>query len=312
MNNRVLKTALLIPLLACILAMMSGCATMDFVTGREVNNLYQLKDDIQMGGDMYRELLAEARKDGTRIDQDPVRTKKIKSMVNKIAFVSHLPTLPYEAAYIQTNIVNAFALPGGKVIICEGLLDPKDGLVKDDDELAAVIAHEIAHVTCRHSTEELTRQLPMNLLLLGGAIYAEAKGKEDLTLALGGVFLIYQGFVVTKYSRSDEREADLVGLEYMARAGYDPRAAVRLWNRAALASGRENKLLSLMSTHPDSGDRAQTLENHLVHVMPIYERTKRGRLEPAPQHATDGNANPVQDGTAAKSRGELHTPKTAR
>jgi predicted Zn-dependent protease len=311
MNRGTTRKLLCLPLFACVALVMSGCATMDFVTGKQVNNLYELSDDVRMGSDMYREILGEARKNNTRVDNDPARTKKIRNMVNKIAFVSHLPSLPYEVAYLQTNIVNAFALPGGKVIICEGLLDPKDGLVKDDDELAAVIAHEIAHVTCRHSTEELTRQLPMNLLLLGGAIYAEAKGKEDLTLALGGVFLLYQGFILTKYSRDDEREADLVGLEYMARAGYDPRAAVRLWNRAALASEGENKLLSLMSTHPRSAERANLLESHLAQVEPIYERTKKGRPEPAPQHTGEGGSD-GSSGAAARSGGEFYTPRSAR
>jgi predicted Zn-dependent protease len=145
-------------------------------------------------------------------------------------------------------------------------------LVADEDELAAVIGHEIAHVTCRHTTEEMTRQLPMQLILMGGAIYAEAKGDDDLALALGAGFLVYQGLILPKYSRTDEAEADAVGLMYMAKAGYDPRAAVRIWQRAAERES-DPGLFAMFSSHPTNKARRKALEARLPEAMEEYRKT---------------------------------------
>ena len=117
----------------------------------------------------------------------------------------------------------------------------------------------------------MTRQLPMQILLIGGAIYAEAKGNDDLALALGAGFLVYQGLILPKYSRTDEAEADAVGLLYMARAGYDPRAAVRIWERAA---ERENDpgLFAMFSSHPSNKARRKALHDMLPKAMEEYRK----------------------------------------
>ncbi|HMP74910.1 MAG TPA: M48 family metallopeptidase [Kiritimatiellia bacterium] len=257
----------LLPLLAV------SCATVDPVTGRRTRNMYLIEDDIQMGRQVKADVVKSMREGGVPINADGRTVAKLQDMVNRIAAVSHLPDLPFEVTLFQTNIVNAFAAPGGQMGVFTGLYHPEIGLVKDDDELAAVIAHEIAHVTCRHTTESLTRALPMQMLLIGGSIYAEAKGKEDLALALGAGFLVYQGLVLPKFSRKDESEADAVGLMYMARAGYDPRAAVRIWERAA-ARGKDPKLFAMFSSHPTDRDRAEALRKLLPQAMEEYERAR--------------------------------------
>ncbi|MBU1692964.1 MAG: M48 family metallopeptidase [Verrucomicrobia bacterium] len=265
-----LRTALL-PVLALGLV---SCSTIDPVTGKKVKNLWSINDDIELGTDFYKDVKKWARDEKVGVNKDPERVQQLERVTQRIAAVSHLPGLPYEVILLHTNEVNAMALPGGKLIVLEGLYDPEDGLVRDEDELAAVLAHEIAHVNCRHSTEELTRNLPWELLLLGGALYAEAKDDEDLQAIFGGAFLFYQGLIVTKYSRKDEREADRVGLMYMARAGYDPRAALRLWQRAAKEESKFNRALSFLSTHPSSKDRARDLEEHLPEALAAYEAAK--------------------------------------
>jgi predicted Zn-dependent protease len=278
-------------LLVCFVALiiMSGCATVDFVTGREVSNLYSVNDDIKFGEDIYKEMMAGMQKERCPMDNDPKKVRELKEMMQRISSVSHLPDLPYSVTLMHTNIVNAFALPGGKVVVFEGLYDPKKGLVRDEQELAAVVAHEVAHVVCRHSTEQMTRNLPYELLLLGAAIYAEAKDDDELKTILGGAFLVYNGIIVTKYSRKDEREADRIGLEYMARAGYDPAAAVRLWKRVDKEMGSEPGVLNLLSTHPTSKDRYMDLEKQLPAALEIYARTRSGHPEAAPRRvdATD-------------------------
>ena len=169
-------------------------------------------------------------------------------------------------------MVNAFAFPGGNVMVFEGLWDPQEGLVQTVDELAAVIAHEIAHVNCRHSTEAMTREMLPNLLLAGGMIWAEIEEDEDLQLLFGGLMLVHNGLIVTKYSRVDELEADRVGMLYMAKAGYDPAAAPRVWERLAGASDNQlEKVLSIFSTHPRDFKRTKELRKHLAEAQALYQ-----------------------------------------
>lgn len=235
--------------------------------------MYLIQDDVQMGREVMADAIATMRKEGAAINRDPVELAKLRTMVRRITSVSHLPDLPYEVTLFETNIVNAFAAPGGQVGVFSGLYHPEMGLVKDDNELAAVIGHEIAHVTCRHTTESLTKQMPLQLVMLGASIYAEAKGKENLALALGAGFLVYQGLLLPKFSRADEAEADAVGLMYMAKAGYDPNAAIRIWERAA-ARGNDSKLTALFSSHPTDANRAKELRKILPQAMEEYERAK--------------------------------------
>lgn len=260
----------------CFLLMtvlLSSCASVDPVTGRQVQNMYLIEDDIQMGREVLADVVKTMRKEGVHINQDAPRLAALQEMVKRITAVSHLPDLPYEVTLFETNIVNAFAAPGGQMGVFSGLYHPEIGLVKDDDELAAVIAHEIAHVTCRHTTEALTREMPVQLILLGASIYAEAKGKEDLAAALAAGFLVYQGLILPKYSRRDEAEADVVGLMYMAKAGYDPRAALRIWERAA-ARGKDPKLFALFSSHPTDQERAAALRKRMPEAMALYEQAR--------------------------------------
>lgn len=250
---------------------LSACASVDPVTGRAVRNLYLIEDDVQLGREVMADAVKQMRESGVKLNADRKRVNQVENMVRKIAAVSHLPELPYEVVVFETNIVNAAAAPGGQIMVFAGLYDPKEGLVADEDELAAVIGHEIAHVTCRHVTEEMTRQLPMQLILLGGAIYAEAKGDDDLALALGAGFLVYQGLLLPKYSRMDEAEADAVGIMYMAKAGYDPRAAIRIWQRAAEREG-DPGLFAMFSSHPSNKARRKALEALLPEAMEEYRK----------------------------------------
>ena len=273
----------------------SGCGTIDVVTGRQVNNLWKIEDDVRMGADMFRDMRTAAAKEGVPINQDRASVERIQRITRRIAAVSHMPDLPYEVVLLQTNIVNAMAMPGGKITVFEGLYKGKDRMVTSDDELAAVIAHEIAHVTCRHSTEEMTRRMPLDLLLMGGAIYAEAKGDEDLQMIFGGAFMIYQGFIVTKYSRRDEAEADAIGLMYMARAGYDPRAAETLWKRMAKEEGGSIPVLSLLSTHPASEWRANHLAKQMPAAISVYEQVRAGHPPPPYVQPRDPAGQPVRN-----------------
>ena len=260
-------------LAAGLLALASGCATTDFVTGQSVQNIYSLDEDVQLGREFYKETVDELKKEKAPINQDPVRVALVREITANVAAVANVTNLPYEATFVgDPEIVNAYAFPGGNLMVFEGLWDPKEGLVQTVDELAAVIAHEIAHVNCRHSTEAMTREMLPNLLLAGGMIWAEIEDNEDMQLLFGGLLLVHDGLIVTKYSREDEKEADIVGMTYMAKAGYDPAAAIRVWERLAGASDNQaEKVLSIFSTHPRDFKRAERLRAHLAEAQALYQ-----------------------------------------
>lgn len=251
----------------------SGCATTDYVTGSSVNNMYSIEEEVQLGREFHKQVLAEVRSENVPVIKSGERFDLLEDMVKNIAEVAHIKTIPYRVTYIgDPDIVNAFAFPGGQMMVFDGLWNEDEGLVETVDELAAVIGHEIAHVNCRHSTEAMTRELVPNLLLAGGMIWAELEDEDDLQLVFGGAMLLYDGLIVTKYSRDDEFEADRIGMMYMAQAGYNPEAAPRIWER--LASGGENQLdkaLSIFSTHPRDAQRARELQKYLPEAMALYE-----------------------------------------
>ena len=266
--------SLLCPLVAAAgLALASGCATVDLVTGQDVQNMYSLDEEIQLGRSFYGEIVKELKSENAPIDRDPVRVALVREITDQIVAVAHATNLDYKATFVgDPDFVNAYALPGGNILVFEGLWNPKEGLVRTVDELAAVVAHEIAHVNCRHSTEAMTREMLPNLLLAGAAIWAEIEEEDDAQLILAGAMLAYNGLVVTKYSRVDELEADRVGMFYMAQAGYDPAAAPRVWERLAGATDSQlEKTLSIFSTHPRDYKRAQELRKHLPEAQALYE-----------------------------------------
>ncbi|QHI68398.1 M48 family metallopeptidase [Tichowtungia aerotolerans] len=253
-------------------AVLVGCSTIDPVTGLQTRNMYSLDQDVGIGSKVYDQTLEEMRARGVPINEDRARVAQLQGMVNRISAASDLPDLPYEVSLIQTNIVNAMAAPGGKIMVYEGLWDPEKGLTKDDDEIAAVIAHEIAHVNARHSTEAMTRSLPVNILATVGVIAAKDTDYEQFAqiVAAGGLFL-YNGIWMTRYSRENEMEADAVGMMYMAKAGYDPRAAIRIWERASQQRTGEDPAASIFSTHPPDAARLAALRARLPEALRIYQ-----------------------------------------
>ena len=168
----------------------------------------------------------------------------------------------WEVKVFASDDVNAFALPGGKVGVYTGLLK----VTETPDQLAAVIGHEIAHVIAGHSNERVSQQqvtsvgLTMAQVLVGGGV-----GGDTLMSALGAGA---QYGVLLPFSRAHESEADLVGLDYMAKAGFDPRQAVALWKNMAKAGGQ--KPPEFASSHPSDATRIRQIEERLPMDVPVY------------------------------------------
>ncbi len=171
----------------------------------------------------------------------------------------------WEVNLIGSRQVNAFCMPGGKIAFFSGILD---ALKLTDDEVAMVMGHEIAHALREHARERIAKsqitQLGASLLgeLVGGGRYA-------------GAFQLGGNLLSLKFSRDEESEADVVGLDLAARAGFDPRAGISLWQKMAAANSRAP--LEFLSTHPAGESRIREIEKHLPDVMPLYERARSGR-----------------------------------
>ena len=174
----------------------------------------------------------------------------------------------WEVSVIDAPEINAFCMPGGKIAFYTGLLDK---LALTDDEVAMVMGHEIAHALREHARERMGKSaVTRSAAQLGGALLAGILGIDPRitdTVARGGATLL-----TLEFSRDDESEADLVGMELAARAGYDPRAGVSLWQKM----GRLDKDSppQWLSTHPSGNNRIAEIEKNLPQVLPLYERAR--------------------------------------
>lgn len=209
------------------------------------------------------------------ISADPVAQARVERVGRRIAEAvgTDLPHAEWEFVVFEgPQMVNAFALPGGKVGVFAGLL----ALCETDDELATVIGHEIAHVTARHGAERMSQNILTGALAVGTAVLTEGSRHRDLwRLAYGGAAIGAR----LAFSRGHEKEADYIGLRYAAKAGYDPRAAISFWQRLAGArDGQEGgapRLKALLSTHPSNRDRIAALEAAMPAVLPLYEQAQK-------------------------------------
>ena len=259
-----------------------GCAT-DPVSGKSSYNLYTMDDDIKMGTQAMGQNIAQMKKARCPINADPARVAQLNGIVHRLGAVTHYPNLPYTVTLFHTNIVNAAAFPGGPMMVFEGLYDPKKGLVCDEEEMAAVMGHELAHVNCRHTTKRLSVVSPAVLAVEVGAAVLAAKDQEQWAEVLAAGFAVTGALVLPAYSRKDEAQADAVGLMYMAKAGYDPRAAPRIWQRAmqqrANRSGGSDSLtggFNLFADHPSDKARYDALIKLLPAAMAEYAKAHGG------------------------------------
>lgn len=250
--------------LACVLG---ACATTTSPTGRtQYVGAVSQEQLNQLGAQAFAEV--KAKKAQT---SDARQRGYVGCVVN--AIVARLPaqwrSTGWEYAVFVDKEPNAFALPGGKVGVYTGIFT----VAKNQDQLAAVIAHEVGHVVSRHHEERITRQMQTQTGLglisaLLGARYGE--GVAQTTNQLGGVAA--QGLFVLPNSRTQESEADVVGQQLMAQAGFDPRAAVGLWQNMVAASG--GRPPEWLSTHPDPQSRLKEMGNRATDLMPVYQQAR--------------------------------------
>ena len=223
----------------------------------------------------YAQLLQQAASQNALGPKDSAQVKRLRAIAQRIipfavVWNPRARDWQWEVNLIGSRQVNAFCMPGGKIAFYSGILTQ---LKLSDDEVAMVMGHEVAHALREHARKRMGKSaVTQGAARLGGAVVASVLGIDPrLTdaAARGGANLL-----TLEFSREDESEADLVGMELAARAGYDPRAGVTLWQKMGAAN--KNAPPQWLSTHPSGKSRIKEIEANLPKVLPLYERARRG------------------------------------
>lgn len=241
-------------------------------TGRRQLLLYPDADVAQLGLASFDEL-----KKQEKIDTDPALNRYVGCVA--LAVTSEIPaqyqtrTASWEVVLFDSPQINAFALPGGRIGVYSGLLK----VAKDQDQLAAVLGHEVAHVLAKHSNERLSNSQVANLgMVAADMALGESPARQSAMAALGlGVQVGY----LLPYGRAQESEADVLGLQLMARAGFQPEAAVSLWQNMSKAT-RNQPTVEFLSTHPSDERRIAQLQARLAAVRAEYEQARAAGRNP--------------------------------
>lgn len=238
------KRMLCLTLLVAV-SVLAGCAV-NPVTGRSELAIYEMseKEEIDIGQKAFPSAIQQMQGE---VD-DPALQAYVGKVGKKLAAVSHRPQLPYRFAVVNDSTPNAFAMPGGAIAITRGLLVG----MENEAQLAAVLGHEIAHVTARHAAQGIQRGMLLNL---GVTILGEAAGGYGVLARQGGQ--LAATLIDNSYSREQETESDRLGIDYMVRAGYNPQGSVQLQEFLLKQSGENDPawIAGLFRTHPFSKDR---------------------------------------------------------
>lgn len=223
-----------------------------------------------MASESYTEMKKAAQQEGI-LNEDEALLRRVRAVASRIepqtrVFRVDAPGWNWEVNVLQSDELNAFCMPGGKIMFYSGLIRQLD---LSDAEIAIVMGHEIAHALREHSREQMSQALAAQTAIgLGATLLGLGQASADLA-ATG-----YQALVATQFSRTDETEADRIGLELTARAGYDPRAGITLWQKMMNAN-TGGKPPELLSTHPADANRIREIQSLLPTVTPLYEAAVR-------------------------------------
>ncbi|MCU7650879.1 M48 family metallopeptidase [Pseudomonas piscis] len=267
-------------LVVCALSaavLLSGCETVNTTNAGVVGvdrkqSMFSMVSSAEVNqsyAQSYQETLSEASSQGA-LDKTSANAKRLQVIANRL--IAQAPNFrpdcaqwKWEVNLIKSDELNANCGPGGKIIFYSGLIEQ---LKLTDDEIAAVMGHEIAHALREHGREAMSKQYALG----AGKQIATLFGVSQQAVALGdnGVNLL----MTLPNSRENENEADLIGLELAARAGYNPNAAITLWNKMGQAAGGSAPP-EFMSTHPASTSRIASLQAAIPKVMPLYQQAKK-------------------------------------
>jgi predicted Zn-dependent protease len=232
----------------------------------------------------YTALISQAQQKGVLVPASDPQVKRLRAIAQRI--IPHTARWnpdaqqwKWQVNLLQSGQVNAFCMPGGRIAFFTGIIDK---LKLTDDEIAVVMGHEIAHALREHGRERMSKSTTTGLITgIGGAIASALTGYDVRGLAntAGQMYVL-------KFSRDEEREADLVGLDIAARAGYDPRAGIALWNKMAALS-QNGAPIEILSTHPGGEHRIQQIQDHLNVLLPLYARSRGTTVDRLPPYRSN-------------------------
>lgn len=224
-----------------------GCSTNPATGKMQLNSLSE-PQEIQIGTEAQPQFIEQS---GGLVPDQPIRTY-VSNLGSRLAKLSERPDLPWEFNVLNTDQINAFALPGGKIFITRGLLSK----MSNEAQLAGVLGHEIGHVNAEHMGQQMTRA---SVISAGVAILGAATEKDWLVTlggATGGIYML-------SFSRDQESQADELGVRYMTKAGYNPQAQIQVMQilqQASGAGGGGGGALEIFQTHPNPGNRIKDLQ----------------------------------------------------
>jgi predicted Zn-dependent protease len=299
-------------LLLTLPLLLAACRTVP-ITGRQQLSLYSDAELNQASEQQYRQMIAKFPK--SRNAQWSAALQRVNSRLRD-AVIKYfkeegqpevLNGFTWEVHLLQTNQVNAWAMPGARMAVYEGILP----IMKDETGMAVIMGHEIAHAVAKHGNERLSNQMLQQLgaIALSEALAKESAAVRDMWMQAYGVTTRI-GYILP-YSRVNENEADYMGLLFMAMAGYDPRVAVDLWERMQAMGG--NKPPEYLSTHPSDATRIENMKKHMAEAMSFYREatgmnaTAQPGTQPGAQPATQPGTQPgaragTQPGTRPGTR----------
>lgn len=260
-------------LLTLAVAMLASCGTMNTVpiTGRKQNLLVNDEQVLSLSNQQYQEYMQKAR-----LSADGVNTAMVRRVGQRLAdaVVTYLNSngmggdvsqYKWEFNLVQDSNVNAFCMPGGKIVVYDGLLP----VTRDEASLAIVLGHEIAHAVARHSAERLSNQVKQQYgSQILGTVLSGAGASTSLQQIGSTVFGLGSTLGSAAYSRKQESEADRLGIIFAAMAGYDPQVAIPFWQRMASATGGGS---SIFSDHPSDAKRISDIQKWMPEALKYYK-----------------------------------------
>ena len=237
-------------------------------------------------GQQYAELKQQAQQQGVLVPESHPEVQRLRAIAQKIIpqakrWNESALGWQWEVNLIDSKDINAFCMPGGKIAFFSGILT---NLKLTNDEIAIVMGHEVAHALREHSRERLAKSGLTNAgaSVLGFGLSALLGIDPNLTNAVAGAGA---NLAILKFSRGDETEADLVGLDIAARAGYDPRAGIALWRKMGMIN--KNAPPQWLSTHPAGKARIAQMQKHMAQVMPLYAKVKGVPIKSLPPYESN-------------------------
>lgn len=289
-------------LISALAALMLACGTSNKVpiTGRKHSLLVSDSQILSLSKQEYSKFLSSAKLSSNAANTAMVKrvgqrlAKAVETYLVNNGYQDELKNFEWEFNLVADNQVNAFCMPGGKIVVYEGLLP----VSQDEASLAIVLGHEIAHAVAKHSAEQMSKKMRQAYgTQIGGSILGAIGGQTvgDIAQIAAGQYFSFRNL---KYSRDNESEADHMGLIFAAMAGYDPSVAVGFWQRMAAKSGNSNGS-DMFSDHPSDAKRIAAIQQLLPEAMAYY----KAATQSAANSSTNSNSNKANTKSATKKKG---------